>query len=261
MPTLARLSVTPFKGTAVVHPETAMLTEAGIPGNRRFFLVDERGSLFSGPEHGPLVRLDARYDEAAERLTLRFPDGVTIEGPADTLGAAETTDFYGRPVPAHVLEGPFAEAISDFCSKPMRVLRCDRDGDGADVEPLTVISFESVRDLAERGGYEGTLDARRFRQNLELEGCKPYEEDSWEGRRVRVGEATILVGGQVPRCVFTTKSPDTGEKDWDTLRQIAKYRPRIAGDGGLPFGVYAQVVQPGVVRVGDPVVPLEHTDF
>ena len=94
---------------------------------------------------------------------------------------------------------------------------------------------------------------RRFRLNLELEGCEPYEEDTWEGRHVRVGDATIEVTGQVPRCVFTTKHPETGEKDWDTLTQIARYRPRIAGGGGLPFGMYARVVTPGTVRIGDEV--------
>ena len=92
--------------------------------------------------------------------------------------------------------------------------------------------------------------------SLELDGCEPYEEESWAGRQLQVGEATIEVGDQVPRCVFTTKDPDTGDKDWDTLTQIAKYRPRIAGGGGLPFGVYARVVGPGVICVGDPVAPL-----
>jgi uncharacterized protein YcbX len=256
MPTLARLSVTPVKGTLVHHPDQVPLSETGIPGNRLFYLVDERGELFSGPDHGPLVRIRASYDASLERLALRLPDGTDVDAPADDLAEAVVTDFYGRPVAAHVVRGPFADAFSAFCAKPLRLLRCDRDGEGADVDPLTLVSFESVRDLGQRGGHEGPLDARRFRLNLELEGCDPYEEDTWQGRRVRVGEATIEVAGQVPRCVFTTKDPETGDKDWDTLTQIAKYRPRIAGDGGLPFGMYARVVQPATVCVGDEVRPL-----
>ena len=253
MPTLARLSVTPVKGTLVHHPDELRLTGAGIPGNRLFYLIDDRGELFSGPDHGPLVRVRASYDAALELLTLHMPDADDVTGAADDLGDAVVTNFYGRPVAAHVVQGPFAEALSAFCARPLRLLRCDRDGEGADVEPLTLVSFESVRDLGRRGGHDGELDGRRFRLNLELEGCDPYEEDTWEGRRVRVGEAAIEVTGQVPRCVFTTKHPETGEKDWDTLTQIAKYRPRIAGDGGLPFGMYARVVEPGTVRIGDQV--------
>jgi uncharacterized protein YcbX len=256
MPTLARLSVTPVKGTAIHHPGSATLTAVGIPQDRLFYLVDEWGELFSGSTFGPLVAIVADYDSASEHLSLRFPDGSVVEAPADALGAAETTNFYGRAVAAHVVDGPFADAISSYCARPVRLLRCDREGAGADVEPITVVSVASVRDLAERGRYEGALDARRFRLNLELEGCDPYEEDSWEGRHVQVGEATIEVIGQVPRCVFTTKDPVTGEKDWDTLTQIAKYRPRIAGDGGLPFGMYARVLDAGPVRVGDAVTLL-----
>jgi len=259
MPTLARLSVTPLKGTLVHHPTELLLTDAGIPGNRLFYLIDERGELFSGPDHGPLVRIRASYDASQERLAVRMPDGTEVEGAADDLGDVAVTDFYGRPVAAHVVRGPFAEILSVFCGKPLRLLRCDRDGDGADVEPLTLVSFASVRDLGRRGGHEGELDGRRFRLNLELEGCDPYEEDTWEGRRVRVGDVTIEVTGQVPRCVFTTKHPETGEKDWDTLTQIARYRPRIAGGGGLPFGMYARVVAPGTVRLGDEVISLPGT--
>ena len=256
MPALARISVTPVKGTAVLHPKTVTLTETGIAHDRLFYLVDEWGELFSGSRFGPLVRLQAELGAASERLTFRFPDGTEVGGACNTLGAAETTNFYGRPVAAHVVEGPFAEAISAFCSKPLRLLRCDRDGDGVDVDPITVVASASVRDLAERGRYEGELDARRFRMTLELDGCEPYEEESWAGGLLQVGEATVEVGDQVPRCVFTTKDPDTGDKDWDTLTQIAKYRPRIAGGGGLPFGVYARVMQPGVIGVGDRVVPV-----
>jgi uncharacterized protein YcbX len=257
MPTLARLSVTPVKGTVVHHPDSATLTEAGIPGNRLFYIVDGWGELLSGVDFGPLVRIRADHDADEERLTLLFPDGTEVAGAADAIGDGEITDFYGRPVAAHVVQGPFAEALSSFCAKPVRLLRCDHDGDGNDVEPITLLSFDSVRDLALRGGFDGDLDARRFRLNLELEGCEPYEEDTWAGRRVDVGEATIEVGGQVPRCAFTQKDPDTGEKDWNTLTQIARYRQRIGGRGGLPFGVYARVVTPGVVRLGDPVMPID----
>jgi uncharacterized protein len=253
MATLKRISVTPLKGTVVHHPKGVTLSESGIPTDRLFYLVDEWGELFSGSRYGPLVRLHAELDSATERLTIRFPDGIEVTAPVDTLGAQETTNFYGRSVRAHEVDGPFADAISAFCSKHVRLMRCDRDGDGVDVDPITVVSSASVRDLAERGGHDGDLDTRRFRMNLELEGCEPYEEESWSGNAVRVGDAVIEIGGQVPRCVFTTKDPDTGDKDWDTLTQIAKYRPRIAGGGGLPFGVYARVRQPGMVRVGDAV--------
>ncbi len=255
MRALARINVTPVKGTALMHPDPVAVTSAGIAENRRFYLVDERGALVSGSAFGPLVRIHSSYDPVDERLGLLFPDGTEISGPADALGSFETTDYYGRAVPGRVVEGPFREALTAYCGRPVRLLRCDRDGDGADMEPLTLVSHASVADLASRGGHADELDSRRFRITLELDGCAAYEEDTWQGRRVRVGDVTIRVGGQVPRCVVTTQDPDSGVKDWNTLTQIARLRQRIPG-GGLPFGMYARVETPGSIRVGDPVEPV-----
>jgi uncharacterized protein YcbX len=54
----------------------------------------------------------------------------------------------------------------------------------------------------------------------------------------------------------TTRDPDTGERDLDTLRLLKSYRGQRESDGSVLFGVYARVEQRGLVRVGDPVGPL-----
>jgi uncharacterized protein YcbX len=252
MATLVRLSVTPVKALRLSHPREVELTTGGIPADRRFYLIDEDGALFDATDHGPLLRVAPRYDAASERLSLSFPDGSTVEGAADELGAGVTTDFFGRDVDGRIVEGPLADALSAYAGRRVRVVRVRRDGDGQDVHPLTIVSSESVRDLGNRDDRPD-LDARRFRINLEIEGLSPYEEDTWEGELVRVGEVTLKVRGQIPRCVVTTLGPDTGEKDFPTLTRIARYRPRIGGRGGLPFGMYAGVEAGGRVRVGDPV--------
>ncbi|MDP9329048.1 MAG: MOSC domain-containing protein [Actinomycetota bacterium] len=249
--TISRFCVTPVKGTALVHPDEVLLDERGIAENRRFFLIDDRGDLFSGADLGMLVRIKASWDDGAELLTLDFPDG------GDVTGEPVTTDFYGRPVSGRVLQGPWSEALSAYAGRSLRLVRTDRPGDGPDVEPLTIVSQASVRDLARLGGRDGDLDSRRFRINLEVEGCEPYEEDTWRGRRVRVGDAVLVVIRPVARCVVTTQDPTTGTKDFETLKVIARHRGRIDGRGGLPFGMYARVQEPGRVRVGDSVEPLE----
>jgi uncharacterized protein YcbX len=254
--TIGRFNVTPVKGMALQHPERVTLGQTGIPESRRFYLVDRFDEMFSGWAFGALVRIRPAYDSRSERLSLVFPDGVRVEGDAMDLGGAAITNFYGRPVPAHEVLGPFAVAVSTYVGQPLRLMRCDRDGDGVDVHPLTLVSVASVRDLASHGSHPTHLDSRRFRINIEFEGGEPYDEDGWDGGSVRVGDAVLRITGQIPRCVVTTQDPDTGDKDWNTLRQIAKYRRRINGDGGLPFGMYALVEEVGAARVGDDVSPL-----
>src|SRR5918911_377854 len=141
MPTVARLNVTPVKSTALHHPGELRLEAYGAAGNRDFYFVDEKGRLQGGSKFGPFVQIESEHDPETERLSLRFPDGTVIEGRGDTLGDAITTDFWGRPVPAHVVDGPWSDAVSAFAGTPIRLARVDRPGDGADVRPLTLVSL------------------------------------------------------------------------------------------------------------------------
>ena len=72
---------------------------------------------------------------------------------------------------------------------------------------------------------------------------------------MRIGETVVEVTKQDARCRMTTRNPDTGVRDFDTLRAIKEYRG-VRNGKSIDFGVYADVVQPGVIRVGDPVEPL-----
>jgi uncharacterized protein YcbX len=251
VPTVSLLSVTPVKGLALHHPDELVLGEDGVTGNRRFCLVRPTGKVFSGIDHGPLCRVTAAYDPERELLTLVLPDGTTVEGSGAGNGETLVADVFGRRVPGRVVDGPVGTALSDFVGKPLRLFRPDDPVGAYDVQPLTILSDASVDELRRRAGRREPLDARRFRMLVGLEGCEPHEEDSWGGRLLRVGEALLRVGGPVPRCATTTRSPDTGVRDFDTLRQVKAYRGLREGKH-IDFGVYAVVVEPGRVRVGDP---------
>jgi uncharacterized protein YcbX len=134
-------------------------------------------------------------------------------------------------------------------------VREDVEGSGLN-EPVTLVSDGSLGRLAAEAGA-ADLDSRRFRMLFELEGCEAHEEDGWEGRPLGLGEAVVRVGGPVERCAFTTRDPNTGEPDLDTLRLIKGYRGQREGDGAILFGVYGRVARPGRVRVGDAVALLD----
>ncbi len=256
MRTIARLNVTPVKSTALQHPDQIRLERYGAVGNRDFFFVDHEGRRFSGEKKASLLPVGAAYDAEDDRLELRLPDGVLVSGPATVSGEALAVDFYGRPVEGHVVEGDFAEALSRYTGHDIRLVRVDRPGDGNDERPVTLVSLASVAELGRQAGREQPVDARRFRMTIEIDGCAPHEEDAWRGRRVRIGDAVVVVGEPVPRCVVTTLDPDTGLRDFPTLSIIKRYRG-VSEDGDLPFGVYADVDVPGLVRVGDPINPLD----
>lgn len=253
MPTLVRISTTPVKSLRLHHPEEIRLEPFGVAADRRFYLIRPDGRLLAGVHHGPLALVSADWDALRDRLRLTFPDGALVEDDV-RLDGPEVTDFWGHRVPGHVVEGPWAGALSTYAGRPVRIAKADEPAGGVDVEPLTLVSSESIAELGRRAAA-GELDARRFRMLLEIEGVQPHEEDTWTGRQVRLGEAVVEIGGPVPRCATTTRDPATGQRDLDTLREIAAYRGKRDGKH-VDFGVYARVVAPGRVRVGDPVEPV-----
>lgn len=250
--TVARFNVTPVKSTRLHHPDEIRIEPQGAVGNRDFFFVDEDGRRLSGERKHPLLVLESSYDVATDRIALRTPDGLVAEGPAAGGPQTVVADFWGRNVPAHVVEGDFEELLTRFVGRPTRLARVDRAGDASDVRALTLVSLASVEELSRQGGRDTPVDPARFRMSIEVEGCGPHEEDSWAGCSVRLGTAVIGIGEVVPRCVVTTLDPATGRRDFPTLSVIDGYRERTP-KGQLPFGVYADVVEPGTVRVGEPL--------
>ena len=255
MPTVTRFNITPVKSTRLHHPEGVRFEPYGVPGDRDFLFLDEAGRLFGGSKLGTLVQIEAAHDNERDVLRMRFPDGIEVESSAAPDGEALDVDFYGRSVPTHVVDGPWAEHLSRHARRDLRLARVDRRGEGTDVRPVTLVSLASVDELRRRGDRREPLDPRRFRMTVELDGLPPHGEDAWDGRRVRVGEAVLLVETPVPRCDVTTFDPATGLRDFPTLHVIKRYRG-VTGDRDLIFGMYASVLEPGEARIGDPVEPL-----
>jgi uncharacterized protein YcbX len=258
VPSVARISISPVKGLALVDIDGVELERTGAAANRRFHIVDADGRRYNQLRNGALVQIRQEYD--GERLVLRFPDGTTADG-AVGLDAELTTDFYGRPVGGHLVEGPWSDALSQWAGRPLRLVQ---SAPGAAVDRgrghVSMVSRASLEELGRQGGQGGPVDGRRFRMLFELEGCKQHEEDAWARRHVRIGEALVYLRGDVGRCAITTQNPDTGVPDFDTLRTLNAYRPETANEKGkkhLPFGVYGEVIEPGNVAVGDPVEVVE----
>jgi uncharacterized protein YcbX len=107
VPTVARIWISPVKGLALVDVDEVELERTGVRDNRRFHIVDADGRRYNQLRNGALVQIRQELD--GEHLALQFPDGTTAGGEV-ALGAAISTDFYGRPVEGHVVEGPWSEA-------------------------------------------------------------------------------------------------------------------------------------------------------
>jgi uncharacterized protein YcbX len=256
-PQVVRISIAPVKSLGLQHPHEVMLDHGGVRGNRRFWLVDEQGRLFNNKRNGPMVRVRSEWDEDTRVLALVFPDGSRVEEAVE-LGEPVDATMYEHPHPSRRVLGPWEDALSRHVGRPLTLLwaeshAVDRGYRGGTV---SLVSRASLERLREEAGVDAPVDGRRFRMLFEIDGVRAHEEDEWIGTQVRVGNATIVLNGDVGRCTVTSHDPDRGFTDLDTLRVLARYRPEGRNED-LPFGVYGAVALPGRVRVGDAVQPLQ----
>jgi uncharacterized protein YcbX len=254
MPRVARLSIAPVRSLGLQHPTEIDLTERGVVEDRRFFLTNDANRLVDQLIVFKLVQVESKTDPEATTLWMRFPDGTVVDGEVELAEAVETP-IHGRTGVGHRVVGPWGEALTDFVGRPMRVIRCDRPGGTRAGNPASILSDGSVRELAAHAGLDW-VDSRRFRMLINLEDATAHEEDTWIGKRIRIGDAVLRVTKPDARCAMTTHDPDTGDPDLDTLRTIISYRGLREGKHA-DFGVLADVEQPGRVRLGDEVVPLD----
>ena len=255
MPHVAWLSLAPVKGLALVDAAEIELGPHGVADNRRFFLVDDRGRRYGVLEDGRLLQVCPEWDPERWWLALRFPDGSVAQGVVE-LGAPFVSDLYDHALPAHEVCGPWSNALSDFLGKDVRLAHAVKPTGAVDRPrgPVTILSEASLEELGRQAGVDG-VDGRRFRMLVGVGGVEAHEEDAWCGHEIALGDAVVRVLEPVARCVITTRDPDTGIRDLDTLREIKGYRGTPRGKKYVDFGVFGDVVEPGRVRVGDPVEP------
>ena len=247
MAVVTALAIAPVKGMRLVAADTLDLRAAGPAGDRAFLLRGADGKIAMTTRHPRLLQVVPAWDAARGELALAFPDGARVAGPI-VRGEAVTTRFYdGRPVAGHVVEGPFAAALSDHLGTPVQLVAREDGETGGDDAAVTLMSRASLASLGE--ALDRDVDGRRFRMTITIDGVGAWEEHGWGGREVRAGGAVLRVAAPVARCVVTTRDPDDGRTDAPVLKALAGLR----GKDDVTFGVWCDVVTPGAVAVGDAV--------
>jgi uncharacterized protein YcbX len=247
---VATLAIAPVKGMRLAAVDELELGAAGPLGDRAFYVREPDGAIALTGRNPRLVQVVPSFDAASGELALAFPDGRTVAAPV-ARGARVSTTFYdGRAVPGNVVEGPFAPALSAHLDRPVELVARDASVRGGDDHPVTLMSRASLAAVAE--ALDGaTVDPRRFRMTITIEGARAWEEDGWAGHEVIVGAANLRVAAPTKRCAVTMRDPDDGHGDLPVLRALAGLR----GKRDVAFGVWCDVVRPGTVRVGDRVEP------
>lgn len=263
---LLRYPVKSMLGEAVV---AADVTERGLPYDRQLALLHrETGKVASAKNPRMwrrLLKLTANATPAAVRIGL--PDGKAVWS-TDADVDERLSALLDQPV---VLTGrPPADAELDR-ARPEEVLRdgvraevavevgrlggAAPEGTFFDFAPLHLITSSTLRRIAE-SSPRGTVEVERYRPNVVIDTAgSGFVENDWVGHDLRIGaRLTLRVIARSPRCAIPTLEHGTLPRDPDALRVPAAHNrvpPTDEFDPQPCAGVYARVLRPGRIAVGD----------
>lgn len=221
---MIRLNRFPVKSMLGETLDEVEVNERGMAGDRLWAVTYPDGKLGSGKNSNRFRRTDgllhftARAGDNGSRPHVTVPDGAPLRDDA------HLAELLGAPV------------------KLAPETATDHFDDG----PISITTTASLRALGALLGDDGPVDVRRFRKNIVLDTTEPWIEETWIGRVLTIGEHLRLrVTMALPRCVMTTMAQ--GE-DLPTDNRVLK---TITREREQCFGILAEVVTPGTIRLGD----------
>lgn len=247
--TVSRLAIAPVKGMRLHATSEIRLGQHGVIGDREFLVIGADGKLLLTTRTPPLLQIEPAWDPARDVLALRFPDGSVVQGTPEPGASAATRMYDGREIPGRIILGPLSAALSGYLGREVRLFRREPEHIGHDDQPVTLMSEASLKALAPE--LDGTApDPRRFRMTITMTGTDAWAEHDWGGQKVSIGETIVRVLAPVPRCVVTTRNPESGIADARVLHALA----RLRGKNDITFGVWCDIIRPGRIHLGDPVI-------
>ncbi len=248
--TVSQLAIAPVKGMRLQCSSEVQVGQHGVTGDREFLVIGKGGQLLLTSRTPALLQIEPAWDPVRNVLTLAFPDGEVVQDTPEPGAPATTRTYGGREIPGWIVSGPLAAALSGFLGRPVQLFKRAPEHIGADDQPVTLMSEASLQALAPQ--FNGSApDSRRFRMTITIAGTDAWAEHAWNGQKVTIGEVSLRVIAPVPRCVITTRNPESGATDARTLHALA----RLRGKDNITFGVWCDILRPGAIYVGDAVVP------
>ena len=243
---LKAINCFPVKGlSAQSLASTQLDVDRPIAGDRRFALARggvaiaasaqtwlNKGHFLQLSRHARLATLVSHFDAESEVLTIfRRDRQVSCGKISEPLGRALIEQF-------------FTAYLSDSISAPPKLLD-SIDGWFSDQRDglLSLINLASLRDIERVTGR--AVDPRRFRGNLIIDTAQAWEENSWIGKNIQLGQAQLSVVEPIERCAAVNVNPEDGQRDMNLVHDLER------GFGHRNCGVLLRVIQGGNIAAED----------
>ena len=274
--TVAALRRYPVKSMLGEDVDAGHVTFTGLAGDRQLAVVSRATGKIASAKFPRLwrdlltlsaVAADDPAADGAVRITL--PEGKTVWSSDAGVDAVlsglldEPVTLTATPVPGAALDRAVPEAVlrdgveAQVPAELMEIGGGGPPGSFVDFAPLHLLTTSTLDRIAGLIPH-GQADLERYRPNVVIRtAAAGFTENDWLERILRVGDDLVLrVIARTPRCAVPTLAHGALPRDPDALRVLARHNrvePPDSLDPEPCAGVYAEVLRPGHIRIGDPV--------
>lgn len=254
---LYRYPIKSCKGHALNEAQT---DARGIVGDRSMMIVDANNECVTQRDTPKMALIVPALD--GDVLTLTAPGMPALTFTPSNAGRRVSARVWFDVCDAIDQGNDVSLWLQDFLEMPVRLVRMadgyqrkldpnharsENDQTGfADGYPFLLISQASLDDLNAR--LSAPVPMNRFRPNIVVSGCAPFEEDTW--RDIRIAGVDFGVVKPCARCNVPTIDQDTTIAGLEPIKTLATYRTM---NQKVMFGQNLIASNAGVLRVGDEV--------
>jgi hypothetical protein len=244
----------PVKGLTPEPLETVALRPAEtLPADRRYAIengpspFDPKAPAWLPKPHFLMLQRDewlaglrTHFDDASHVLTIRRGNEIVAQGDLET---AE-----GRAA----IEGFFAGVFADRIKGPPKVLTSPGHS-FSDVakKVVSIINLSSLAAIETMVGFP--VNPLRFRANIYVKSWPAWHEVNLVGETLAIGTARARVMKRITRCAAVNVDPELGVRDLEIPQALMR---RF---GNVECGIYAEVMEGGIVNVGDTITAEQPT--
>ena len=239
----------PVKGIGGNQMPLAKLQQGGyFPNDRRFAIsvgsektaTASEGTWFRKAHflqlmsHEILAEYSCRYhDVANSRLELLHRGAICLSiDPAKPTDCQRFENFF------------FTLLGKKLCGKPRLMTMKHQAYSDQSTALISIANNASLDAFAEATNTKS--DSRRFRIDIIIDGHMPFAEEALIGTTLRCGDALLLIKEPVGRCAAINVDPATAKRNPEDYVRFMK-----AHFGHSNLGIFAEVINGGIIRVGD----------
>lgn len=261
------LYIYPVKSCRGIQLKEMSITTRGPLYDRQWMLVDDNNQFLTLRTISKLAQIKTSIQ--GPYLHLYVGSNKIFINAEEECENTETVTIWGESVIAGIENKSINEALSDFLSKTVKLVRYQKESFRdleagatatvketmfADSRPILLVNENSLQDLNEKLKTKNAAPSliERFRANIIVNGITAYHEDKI--KEVKIGSLVMKNPKLCARCPVITQDVETGKiVSKETLKTLAEDRKK-AGTSTVPFGVNLTPDSTGVLKIGDQVI-------